>query len=174
VVLAVDGYDLPDAGAAPGSGTTTVHTDRPALPILRLPAPASYARADLDRWHGAAAAALVAATLAQTPAPVDGWPRWLVDGLPAVADARSRGLGPSPRDALERRQAAGAAGLARLFTAGGPPDPLLAAAVCTALCQPAPRRGLGRVLTLIRHGAASADALRIGAGLSIERLLTDR
>ena len=174
VVLAVDGYDLPDAGAAPGSGTSTAHLDRPALPILRLPPPPSYARADLDRWHGAAAAALVAATLAQTPAPVSGWPRWLADGLQAVADARGRGLGPSPRDALERRQAAGAAGLARLFSAAGPPDPLLAAAVCTALCQPTPRRGLGRVLTLIRHGAAGADALRIGAGLNIERLLTER
>ncbi|GDY13374.1 hypothetical protein LBMAG53_22520 [Planctomycetota bacterium] len=174
VVLAVEGFDLPEPGAAAGTGRATSHPDRPALPILRLPPPASFSRGDLDRWHGAAAAALVTATLAQTPAPAAGWPRWLVDGLHAVADARGRGVGPSPRDALERRQAAGAAGLTKLLTAAGDADPLLAAAVCTALCQPTTRRGLGRVLVLIRHGADGADALRIGAGLSIDRLLTER
>jgi hypothetical protein len=148
-------------------------SDRPALPVSRIDPPASMDRTALDVWRGALGQALVRAHLAQLPSPPAGWPAWLADGLAAVADAHVRGVGPSPRDALDLRRNAGLAGLRRLVAGTGGDQPGLAAALVTGLVQPRRVASLPRLLDLLRHGAAGETACNL-AGIPLSGLIDDR
>lgn len=139
-----------------GRGIPPQGVVRPALPLLQFP-PGGDLRA-----RTAAAVAVLALDLSAPPAA--GWPAWLRTGVGELARAKAAGEGPSPRLMRERRQAAGAAGLAALFTApAAAPD--LAGAVAAALLTPARRERFPVLLDLLRQGASGEGALRVAYGL---------
>jgi hypothetical protein len=130
-------------------GSLPAAPDRPAAPVVVVPAPTDRGLPSRDTWRGAVAAAVAAAGLAQ------GCPRapaWLVATLPAVVATVANGAGTRPRDAQERRQAAGEAAVAAVLTGNG--DRELAQAVAVGLAQPRRRAAL----TALLHGAV-ADGL---------------
>lgn len=129
---------------------------RPALPLLQL-APGGDLRPRI-----AAAVALLGLDL--TAPPAGGWPSWLRAGVAEFARARAAGEGPSPRLMRERREAAGAAGMAVLF-AGPAAPPELSGAVVAALLTPARRGRFPVLLDLLRQGAGAAGALQVAYGL---------
>ena len=147
LVVYLDGVDR----GIPAGGVV-----RPALPLIQL-APGGDLRA-----RTAAVVAVLGLDL--TAPPAGGWPAWLRAGVAELARAKAAGEGPSPRLMRERRQAAGAVGLAALFAAPSA-APELSGAVAAALLVPARRERFPVLLDLLRQGASSAGALRVAYGL---------
>jgi len=151
--------------ALPTSHTALV---RPALPVLavNIAAPRELRRSVI-------AAGLAHLALDLTAPPPAGWPAWIHVGTAGVCAAVARGEGPSPRLMWQRRQAAGGAGIARLF-ASAEPDRELATAVCAYLLHSSRRGRFAAFLDPLRHGASSETALLIAYGVSVDDIISQR
>ena len=96
-------------------------------------------------------------------------PGWLFDGLPAVAAAKARGEGPSPRQMEEIRLAAGPERV-RALLLGEDQDTKLAMAIVAKLVHVRHQHHLLDLLSALRSGADSLTALDIAYGFSIAEL----
>ncbi|MFW5752836.1 MAG: hypothetical protein ACOCYV_02165 [Planctomycetota bacterium] len=139
---------------------------RPALPLARIEAGLD----GIDRRR-AIARRSCALYLALSFPPPTGWPQWLVDGMIEVADAKSRGLGPSPRAMARRRNEAGTQAIALLLR-GARQDAELAMAVCAPLCHTKRKHRLPAFFELLRNQVDSPTALRIAYGQTARSLAT--
>ncbi len=137
---------------------------RPALPVARI----EVGLVGIDRRR-AIARRSCALYLALSFPPPSGWPQWLVDGMVAVADAKSRGLGPSPRAMARRRSEAGAQAITLLLH-GARRDAELAMAVCAPLCHTRRKHRLPAFFELLRNEVDSPTALRIAYGQTARSL----
>ncbi len=158
---------------APGAELSGVSPDqqlviRPALPIIRIPDA-------LDSHDQRQAIARIACNLywALSFPPDQGWPRWLLDGMAGVAEARSMGQGPSPRRMLELRRQAGIGTLQQVLL-DQQRDPELATAVCAVLTHSLRRRHLPSFVDMLRNNVDSISALQIAYGLDLSALVDGR
>jgi hypothetical protein len=140
--------------------------DRPALPVLRIPAALGpltvreYISQHLTRL-----------ALHLTGEPSTGWPPWLSIGSEQVVMARSRGEGPSPRRMRALRAAAGAAAL-RALLHDAHPDPRLAMSLCAPLLHTRWRQNYANLLDALRHGVEAEAALRLAYQFDLDRLVS--
>jgi hypothetical protein len=141
---------------------------RPAMPMLRLRAPAAGTTTAEDL-----AARLSTVALELTGPPEQGWPAWLQVGLEEVAKAKVRGEGPSPLKMWALRQKAGTEALIALLTSATP-DRELCEALCAPLVHTKRRPQLPNFLDLLRHGVDAPGALRLAYGLTIDQLVSER
>ncbi len=141
---------------------------RPALPVLAVDI---VSPRDLRRSVVAAGLAHLALDL--TAPPPEGWPAWIHAGAAGVCAAVARGEGPSPRLMWQRRQAAGASEIARLFISAHP-DHELSTAVCAYLLHSSRRGRFAAFLDPLRHGASSETALLIAYGVSVQDIISQR
>lgn len=156
--------DLGDRDPMPGRRLLA----RPALPMVRLDAPAE--RTSRGELLGVELTRLV---LALEQPPARGWPAWLRIGLEEIAKAKVRGEGPSPLKMLALRQRAGANALAELLL-DPTPDAELAGALCAPLVHTRRRHLLVNLLDLLRGGAQSAGAIQVAYGLTMQQLTEER
>ena len=138
---------------------------RPAMPVIRIPAENDA----IDQRQAIARAACDIYWALSFP-PADGWPRWLLDGMTGVAEARSQGQGPSPRRMLAHRRQAGTDALRQLLL-DRRHDPELATAVCAMLIHSLRRRHLPNLIDMLRNGVDSLSALHIAYGLELDHLV---
>lgn len=140
---------------------------RPALPLVRLgTAPAEAA------WREELARAFAGLVLELERGEVP-WPAWFERGMIALAAARARGEGPSPRGMQAIRADAGAEGIRRCLL-GADPDPELSLALCAYAAHPRRAARLGALMEVLRNGADGLSAFEIAYGMTPQRLAVER
>jgi hypothetical protein len=101
------------------------------------------------------------------------WPAWFQDGMAAMAEARARGEGPSPRAMQEIRSRAGSDAIRRSLLASEP-DPELAFALCAYACHTRRAAQLPALMDLLRNGVDGITAFEIAYGANLDTLATQR
>lgn len=154
-------------GALGGLAIDQQRVARHALPLLRI----ERGLSDLQRRQAMSRAFCeLVLELERGDRP---WPAWFAHGMAAMAEARARGEGPSPRAMQEIRSNAGSDAIRRCLLAADP-DSELAFALCAYACHSRRAAQVRALMDLLRNGVDGITAFEIAYGATLETLATQR